>query len=56
MSLEKIEGQEGLFEIYKVKIYCKLIPLECGYIVKDIKNREYKIIEKEIKKRWKKKK
>lgn len=49
MRLEHIEGEEGIHEIRKVKIYCELIPLECGYIVKDVKNRKYKIIERKNK-------
>lgn len=37
MRLEHIEGEEGIFEIKRVKVYCEVIPLECGYIVKDVK-------------------
>ena len=50
MSLENIEGEEGLFEVKKVKIWCEIILLECGYISKDIKNRKYEIIERKNRK------
>lgn len=46
MSLENIEGEEGLFEVRRAKIMCEVIPLEIGYISRDINNRKYKIIEK----------
>lgn len=50
MSLENIEGEEGLFEIKKVKIWCEIILLESGYISKDVKNNKYKLIERKYKK------
>lgn len=55
MRLEHIEGEEGIFEIKRVKVYCEVIPLECGYIVKDVKNRKYKLIERKSKKMSKEK-
>lgn len=49
MSLENIEGEEGLFEVKKVKIWCEIILLESGYISKDIIfDLEKKIIHIEI--------
>lgn len=50
MSLENIEGEEGVFEVKKVKIWCEIILLESGYISKDIKNNKYKLIERKYKK------
>lgn len=48
MSLENIEGEEGLFEVKKVKIWCEIILLESGYISKDVKNNKYKLIERKL--------
>ena len=50
MSLENIEGEEQLFEVKKVKIWCEIILLERGYISKDVKNNKYKLIERKYKK------
>lgn len=50
MSLENIDGEEGLFEVKKVFIWSEVILLECGYISKDVKNNKYKLIERKYKK------
>lgn len=50
MSLENIEGEKGLFEVRRAKIMCEVIPLEIGYISRDINNRKYKIVERKSKK------
>ena len=56
MSLENNEGEEGLFEVKKVKIWCEIILLESGYISKDLKNNRYKLIERKYKKDGKRRK
>lgn len=43
----EIEGQEGIFEIRKTKLMYEVIPLEKGFLKKDLNTRELKIIEKE---------
>lgn len=43
----EIEGQEGIFEIRKMKLMYEVIALEKGFLKKDLKTREIKIIRKE---------
>lgn len=50
MSLENIDGEEGLFEVKKVFIWSEVILLESGYICRDVKNNKYKLIERKYKK------
>lgn len=43
----EIEGQEGIFEIRKMKLKYEVIALEKGFLKKDLDTREIKIIEEE---------
>lgn len=56
MNLENIEGEEGLFEVRKIKILYEIIPLECGYLNKIISKRKYEIIERKYEKNGRKSK
>ncbi len=46
-KFNKIEGQEGLFEIKKVKLMYEVIPLEKGFLKKNLNTREIKIFKEE---------
>lgn len=40
----EIEGEEGIFEVRKMKLMYELIPLETGILKKNLDTREIKII------------
>lgn len=42
----EIEGEEGLFEIRKIKLMYEVIALECGFLKKNLNTREINLIEK----------
>ncbi len=46
MSFERIEGENGVFEVRKVKLLYEIIPLEIGYLKKNLDTSKFEIIEK----------
>lgn len=43
----EIEGQEGIYEVRKMKLMYEITTLECGFLKKDLSTRETNLIEKE---------
>lgn len=46
MNFERIEGENGVFEVRKVKLLYEIIPLEIGYLKKNLDTNKIEIIKK----------
>ncbi len=44
MGFEKIDGENGIFEVRKIKVMYEIITLECSYLKKNLDTNKFEII------------